>query len=872
MVQHQYKTPNDEKDSLLEETISSFIKESHWMKKKSENFVWRIKRNYDRTFKNQASTIKTIEKNLGRIAELIHGRRIGTLPSFTEMNPRGLAHAITTRSGLNYQPPKNHLEDSNNLQNATTECDFKPTRMCIELANKTTKFPKGIAENVVVKIDKFVFPVDFVILDMEEDHRTPIILGRPFLATTHAMIDVFNKKISFEVGDEIITFDLEKSMRFPPSDEDTCHFADIIDLSVVDNIKEILPQNHDNSIESILDHLPAVHEDCNNPAFFAANSINEEKPTPKLKELPSHLEYVFLDDNRELPVIISSLLSNQEKRLNPKVQDVIKTKILKLLDARLIYAILDSPWVSPIHVVPKKGGTTVTTNKDNKLIPTRTVTGWRVCIDYRKLNDATRKDHFPLPFIDQMLERLSGNEYYCFLNGFSGYFQIPLVPEDQEKTTFTCPYVTFAHRRMPFGLCNAPATFQRCMAAIFHDMCKDFMEVFMDDFFVFRNSFGTCLNNLSKMLARCKETNLVLNWEKCHFMVKEGIVFGHKISKAGIEVDKAKVDVIVSLPYPTNIKGILSFLRHAGFYRRFIKDFSKIARPMTQLLMKEAKFDFSDECIKSFDILRDKLITAPVIITPNWDLDFELMCDANDYVVGAVLGQHIEKKFRPIYYASKTMNNAQEHYTTTKKNSLKYLFSKQDAKPKLIRWVLLLQEFTIEIKDKKGTKNLATDHLSRLENPGLEELNEDTIQDNFPDEHLMVIKLKDTETDPKEWADKLDDALWAFRTTYKIPIGSTPFRIVYEKACHLPIELEHKAYWALKNINLDLDVAGKHRFLQLNQLDEFWTEAYEHSRASKERTKRWHDSKIMDKEFQEGEENPKARRQLWRPARLIIMW
>ncbi|GJW80642.1 putative nucleotidyltransferase, ribonuclease H [Tanacetum coccineum] len=461
-----------------------------------------------------------------------------------------------------------------------------------------------------------------------------------------------------------------------------------------------------------------------------------------------------------------------QRRLNPKVQDVIKTKIL---DAGLIYVILNSPWVSPVHVVPKKGGTTVIANKDNELIPTRTVTGWRVCIDYRKLNDATRKDHFPLTFIDQMLERLLGNEYYCFLDGFFGYFQIPLAPEEQENTTFTCPYGTFAYKRMPFGLCNAPATFQRCMTAIFHDMCKDFMEVFMDDFSVFGNSFGTCLNNLSKMLARCEETNLVLNWEKCHFIVKEGIVLGHKISKAGIEVDKVKVDVIASLPYPTNIKGIRIFLGHAGFYIRFIKDSSKIARPMTQLLMKDAKFDFSDECIKSFDILRDKIITAPVIIAPNWDLDFELMCDASDYVVGDVLGQRIDKKFRPIYYGSKTMNNAHEHYTTTEKellavvyafdkfrsylimskmvvhtdhSALKYLFSKQDAKRRLIRWVLLVQKFTIDIKDKRGTENLAADHLSRLENLSFEELNEDTIQDNFPDEHLMVIKLKNTKTDP----------------------------------------------------------------------------------------------------------------------------
>ncbi|GJY94433.1 reverse transcriptase domain-containing protein [Tanacetum coccineum] len=230
-----------------------------------------------------------------------------------------------------------------------------------------------------------------------------------------------------------------------------------------------------------------------------------------------------------------------QRRVNPKIYEVIKKEVIKLLDAGLIYPISDSPWVSLVYCVPNKGGMTVVENKDNELIPTMLVTGWRVCIDYQKLNNATRKDHFSLPFMDQMLERLAGNEYYCFLDGFSRYFQIPIDPQDQEKTTFTCPYRTFAYRRMPFGLCNAPGTFQRCMMAIFHDMIEETMEVFMGDFSVFGDSFSSCFSHLDKMLKRCEDTNLVLNWEKCHFMVKEGIVLGHKILKSGIEVDKAKV-------------------------------------------------------------------------------------------------------------------------------------------------------------------------------------------------------------------------------------------------------------------------------------------------------------------------------------------
>ncbi|GJT89297.1 reverse transcriptase domain-containing protein [Tanacetum coccineum] len=209
-----------------------------------------------------------------------------------------------------------------------------------------------------------------------------------------------------------------------------------------------------------------------------------------------------------------------QRRVNPKIHEVIKQEVVKLLDAGLIYPISDSPWVSPVHCVPKKGGIIVVKNEENELIPTRLVTGWRVCIDYRKLNDATRKDHFPLPFMDQMLERLAGNEYYFFLDGFFGYFQIPIDPLDQEKTTFTYPYGTFAYRRMPFGLYNAPGTFQRCMVAIFHDMIEKTMEVFMDDFLVFGDSFSSCLSHLDKMLQRCEDINSCVKLGKVPRMVR----------------------------------------------------------------------------------------------------------------------------------------------------------------------------------------------------------------------------------------------------------------------------------------------------------------------------------------------------------------
>nr|GEX61863.1 reverse transcriptase domain-containing protein [Tanacetum cinerariifolium] len=500
------------------------------------------------------------------------------------------------------------------------------------------------------------------VVDFEADPRVPLILRRSFLRTGHALIDVYGEEITLQVNDKAVTFNLNQTTRYSFTYDDLSG-SDFI-------LQEIDAYLKDTSISPEIDHADCdlVRDICliekllNNDPFqlplmdlkkgevVKAKSSIKEPPDLKLKDLSSHLEYAYLEGVDKLPVIIAKDLKVDEKEallkvlkshkrtiawkitdikgidpwfcthkilmeedykptvqsqrwVNPKIYDVIKKEVIKLLDAEMIYPISDSPWVSPIHCVLNKGGITVVENENNELIPTRLVIGWRVYIDYRKLNDATRKDHFPLPFMDQMLERLAGNEFYCFLDGFSGYFQIPINPPDQEKTTFTCPCGTFAYRRMPFGLCNAPGTFQ------------------------------------------------------------------------------------------------------------------------------------------------------------------------SDFVIGAVLGQRKTKHFQPIHYASKTMTEAQIHYTTTEKemlavvyafekfrpylvisksivytdhSDLKYLLSKQDAKLRLIRWVLLLQEFDIIIRDKKGTENLAADHLSRLENPHKDVFKNKEINENFPLETLGKISSEST--------------------------------------------------------------------------------------------------------------------------------
>nr|GEU59048.1 DNA-directed DNA polymerase [Tanacetum cinerariifolium] len=964
-----------------------------------------------------------------------HASTSGTLPSNNVPNPKGEMKAVTTRSGLAYEghsiPTNSPLEkvverdteettdkEHSNCQGSIAHIQppvvpisiLKPDVLRTQL-KPNIPYPSRMNDQKLRKeatnqIEKF-FQI-FHDLHFDISFADALLLMPKFASTIKSLLT--NKDKLFELSkvslnencSAMLLKKLPEKLRDPGKflipcnfpGIDVCHaLADLgIENSFYDSEGDIL------YLEKLLNddpfQLPSM--DLKQAEETKAKSSIEEPPELELKELPSHLEYAFLEESDKLPVIIANDLKDVEKEA--------LIKVLKSHKRAIAWKISDTKGIVPrfcTHkILMEEDYKPVVQSQRRPVGESDTLCaqeGW-------KLNDATRKGHFPLPFMDQMLERLAGNEFYCFLDGFSGYFQIPIDPQDQEKTTFTCLYGTFAYRRMPFGLCNAPGTFQRCMIAIFHDMIEKTMKVFMDDFSVFGDSFSSCLTNLDKMLKRCEDTNLVLNWEKCHLICKEGIVLGHIILKSGIEVDREKVDVIDKLLHPTTVKGVRSFLGHAGFYRCFIQDFSKIARPMTHLLEKETPFVFFKECVDAFDTLKKKLTEAPILVVPDWNLPFELMCDASDFVIGAVLGQrsgnlaadHLSRLENPHkdVLENKDIN---ENFPLETLGSLtssstpwfsdianfhagnftnKGLTSQQKKKffkdvkhyiwddPYLTNWGHHGANFTAkkvfdagffwptiyrdahdmikssdtcqrqgkisqrdempqnaiqvcEIFDvwgidfmgpfpsSKGNKYIlvAVDYLSKwvevkalptndaqvvvkflksffsrfgtpraiISDRGTHFCNDQFTrvmikygvthrlatayhpqtsgQVEVSNRGLKCILERMVGENRASWPDKLDDALWAFRTAFKTPIGCTPYKLVYGKSCHLSIELEHRAYWALKHVNFDLKTTGDHWKLQLNELNELRDQAYENSVIYKERTKKLHESKIKNRIF-----------------------
>ncbi|XP_073309942.1 uncharacterized protein [Primulina huaijiensis] len=485
-----YRPEPREKKSSLEQMMSKFISST------------------ETRLQNQDASIKGLENHIGQLAKMIDSRDPGTLPSNTETNLKEQVKDIALRNGkVLEQEGKEKGEQKEEATETSTRksSNFTPAPTTKSRIVIPPPFPAALKKTKMdAQFGKFleVFKKLYINIPF-----TNALMQMPSYAKF--LKGILANKRKLELGEpkpKRMSLQLEDRSDAMKDQAEATLTTELKEDDLDEEKSEIVVYfnvNHPcrKSIRKRLEDL-GDRRDLTLP-----KSSIKEPPTLELKPLPPHIKYVYIGDNNNLPVIISVVLTDAmegkllqvlkehkkafswkvayikgispsicmhkilmeekysplmqpKRRLNPKIQEVVKAETIKLLDAGIIYSISNSVWVSLVQCVPKKGRITLISSENNELIPTGTVTGWRVCIDYRKFNDATRKDHFPLPIIDQMLERLEGHKFYSFLDGYSGYNQIIITPENREKTTFICPYGTFAFQSMPFGICNVTATFK----------------------------------------------------------------------------------------------------------------------------------------------------------------------------------------------------------------------------------------------------------------------------------------------------------------------------------------------------------------------------------------------------------------------------